>query len=107
MTQSRSEGAPRRSTDETFVSLINLCGEGILKLLKIPEEQTTGYTFRPVVLKEKRLEPDVEAIPIDLDRKRIFLEFQGYKDPYIRYRLCAEALWTCAHEKDKRPVVGG
>jgi predicted transposase YdaD len=95
----------KRSSDEAFLQLMTVSGSSILKLLGMPADQAANYRFRAVVLKEKRLEPDVEGFPLlESADGRIFIEFQGYKDPYIRYRLLAKALFGCAQEKYNGPV---
>jgi len=37
------------------------------------------------VLKDKRLYPDIVAIPKDKTNEIVMLEFQGYKEPMIKY----------------------
>ena len=54
----------RRGTDEPFFRFMEVGGGGILKLLGIPSDEAEQYRFRSVVLKERRLEPDIEGIPI-------------------------------------------
>jgi predicted transposase YdaD len=94
-----------RSSDEAFLQLMTVSGSSVLKLLGFPPDQAENYQFRAVVLKEKRLEPDVEGFPVlEGADGRVFIEFQGYKDPYIRYRLLAKALFACAQEKYPGPV---
>ncbi len=83
-------------------------GPAVLKLLGIESEEAEAYAFRSVVLKERRIEPDIEGIPVLEGREgRVFVEFQGYSDKFIRYRLLAGILLTCAHDKYKGPVRGG
>jgi hypothetical protein len=53
-------------------------GPAVLKLLGIAPDEAEKYRFRAVVLKEKRIEPDVEGFPLLEARDgRIFIEFQG------------------------------
>jgi len=97
-----------RGTDEPFLRLMRIGGPAVLKLLGIESEEAEAYTFRSVVLKERRIEPDIEGIPVLEGREgRVFVEFQGYSDKFIRYRLLAGILLTCAHDKYKGPVRGG
>ena len=49
-----------RGTDQPFLRLMEISGSAILKPLGIPAAEAADYRFRSVVLKEKRLEPDVE-----------------------------------------------
>ncbi len=78
----------RRGTDEPFLRLMGIGGPAVLKLLGIPPREAEKYTFRSVVLKEKRLEPDTEALPIlEGGGIRVYIEFQGYPDKFVRYRL--------------------
>ena len=87
----------RRGTDTSFFRFMEVGGGGILKLLGIPSDEAEQYRFRSVVLKERRLEPDIEGIPIlEGKGKRIFIEFQGYRDKFIRYRLIAKVMMACA-----------
>jgi len=50
-----------RGTDETFLKLMTV---SVLKLLGVSSEKADKYHFRAVTLKEKRIEPDVEGIPM-------------------------------------------
>jgi len=83
----------KRGTDEAFLGLMKICGHSVLKLLGFSHEEAIQYKFRAIVLKEKRLEPDIEAIPIlEGSANSVYIEFQGYNDPFIRYRSVANAL---------------
>ncbi|MCP4112823.1 MAG: DUF2887 domain-containing protein, partial [Desulfobacteraceae bacterium] len=97
-----------RGTDEPFLRLMGIGGPAVLKLLGIAPEEAEEYTFRSVVLKERRLEPDTEGIPVSegLGRKA-FIEFQGYSDKFIRYRLAAKIMLACAQEKYEGKVFAG
>ncbi|RKZ59846.1 MAG: hypothetical protein DRR08_12780 [Candidatus Parabeggiatoa sp. nov. 2] len=80
----------------------------MLKLLGVPPEQADQYQFRAVTLKEKRLEPDVEAIPVlKSEQGPVFIEFQAYHDPFIRHRLVASVCLGCAQHKYKSRVIAG
>jgi len=109
MTKKRSKkDKSTRGTDEAFLQLMTVTGNSILKLLGVPSEKAEQYHFRAVMLKEKRLEPDVEGIPMLVsENEPIFIEFQGYSDPYIRYRLAAEVFEGCTRQKYKNEVIAG
>jgi len=97
-----------RGTDETFLKLMTLSGSSILKLLGVPSAKAEKYHFRAVTLKEKRMEPDVEGIPmLKSEKGLIFIEFQSYWDPFIRYRLAASVFQGCAQQKYKEQVIAG
>lgn len=97
-----------RGTDNTFLKLMNVSGSSILKLLGVPQEQAEKYHFRAVTLKEKHIKPDVEGIPmLKSDEGSVFIEFQGYSDPFIRYRLAASVFQSCAQQKYKSEIIAG
>jgi len=97
-----------RGTDEPFLSLMSIGGPAVLKLLGVPPEEAEEYTFRSVVLKEKRMEPDTEALPMLENRgKRVYIEFQGYTDKFIRYKLVSRITLACAQDKYKDRVLAG
>ena len=97
----------RRGSDAVFLELMAVTGNALLKLLDVPPDEAKRYIFRSVVLKDKRLEPDVEGFPImEGDDGRVFLEFQGYKDQFIRHRLLAKIFQGCAVEKYTGRVFG-
>ena len=97
-----------RGTDETFLKLMTVSGSSVLKLLGVPPKQADKYHFRAVTLKEKRIAPDVEAIPkIKSKQGPVFLEFQSYWDPFIRYRLAASVFQGCAQQKYQEQVIAG
>ena len=97
-----------RGTDETFLKLMTLSGSSVLKLLGVPAAKAEKYHFRAVTLKEKRLEPDVEGIPmLKSEKGPIFIEFQSYWDPFIRYRLVASVLQGCTQQQYKDQVIAG
>jgi hypothetical protein len=98
----------RLGTDEAFWQLMTVSGSSILKLLGMPADQADKYQFRAVVLKDKKLAPDIEGIPLlESDEGRVFLEFQSYEDKFIRYRLLAELCLGCLYEQYHGPVVAG
>ncbi len=99
---------PTRGTDEAFLQLMKVSGNSVLKLFGFPEKKANKYHFQAVVLKDKELKPDVEGFPIlKSDEGRVFLEFQGYSDPFIRHRLIAEVFLACASEQYEGFVMAG
>ncbi len=97
-----------RGTDEPFLRLMGIGGPAILKLLCVATGETEAYRFRSVVLKEKRMEPDTEAIPMLEGRgKRGYIEFQGYADKFIRYRLVSRIMLACAQDEYEAGVLAG
>jgi hypothetical protein len=98
-----------RGTDETFLQLMQLTGSGLLKLAGFNPELAEIYQFRAVEFKQKKLQrPDVEGIPvIDIaDKKRVTIEFQGYSDPYIRYRSLSNMLQMSLINQDTVKIIG-
>jgi len=94
-----------RGTDEAFVGLMKIGGPAVLKLSGVDPSEAAHYSFKSVVLKEKRLEPDIVGFPVlERNKKKIFLEFQSYVYPFIKYNLVAKALMACAHNNDKGNV---
>lgn len=99
---------PRLGTDEAFLQVMTVTGPSLLKLFGLPQSQAEKYRFRAVVLKEKTLKPDIEGFPIlESEDGRIFLEFQGYPDPFIRQRVMAEVFLGCVNEKYTGQVMAG
>jgi predicted transposase YdaD len=79
---------------------MSISGSSVLKLLGMSDAQAQRYRFKAVVLKEKKLAPDIEGWPVfEGEDGRIIIEFQGYPDEFIRYRLIAETLLSCAQEQ--------
>ncbi|MBF0461440.1 MAG: DUF2887 domain-containing protein [Magnetococcales bacterium] len=98
----------QRGTDEAFVKLMTLSGDALLKLLGMDAQTAATYHFRATVLKEKRLAPDIEGWSLTSgDQPRVLLEFQGYGDPYIRYRLLSKVFASCAQNGYHGPVLAG
>jgi hypothetical protein len=98
----------KRGTDEAFLQLMSVSGSGVLKLFGISSEKADKYRFRAVVLKDKKLEPDVEAIPmLYSDDGRIFIEFQAYEDKFIRHRLAAQVFWASVQNSYPGKVMAG
>jgi predicted transposase YdaD len=98
----------QRGTDEAFVKLMALSGDALLKLLGMDAQTAATYHFRATVLKEKRLSPDIEGWSLTSgDQPRVLLEFQGYEDPFIRYRLTAKVCMSCAQDSYNGSVLAG
>ncbi len=98
----------QRGTDEAFVKLMTLSGDALLKLLGMDAQTAATYHFRATVLKAKRLAPDIEGWSLTSgDQPRVLLEFQGYGDPFIRYRLTAKVCMSCAQDGYHGPVLAG
>jgi len=97
-----------RGTDETFLQLMQLSGAGLLKLAGFAPEMAESFEFRAVEFKEKQLQrPDVEGIPIlETVNTRVTLEFQGYSDKYIRYRMLNNMLQICLKSSQDKSVIG-
>ncbi|MBF0180933.1 MAG: DUF2887 domain-containing protein [Magnetococcales bacterium] len=98
----------QRGTDEVFLKLMTLSGDALLKLLGMDAQIASTYQFRATVLKQKRLFPDVEGWSlVSGEHPRILLEFQGYADPFVRYRTAAKVFMTCMQENYPGPVLAG
>jgi len=97
-----------RGTDEAFLQLMTVSGSSILKLLGVPPKKAERYQFRSVNLKEKLFEPDLEGIPLLLSKDEpVFIEFQGYSDKFIRYRLAIEVFQGCLQQKYEGKAIAG
>ena len=97
-----------KGTDETFLKLMKVSGSSLLKLFGMPEDKAKKYHFQAVALKDKSLKPDIEGFPILASEDgRVFQEFQGYSDPFIRQRLMAEIFLACATEQYEEFVMAG
>ena len=97
-----------RGTDEAFLKLMKVSGSSLLKLFGIPADEAEKYHFQAVVLKDKTLQPDIEGFPIlESTQGRVFLEFQGYSDAFIRHRLMAEVFLGCMSENYTGFVMAG
>ena len=95
-----------RGTDTAFYNLMSISGEAILKLMGVRNPKK--YQAKSVVLKDKQLFPDIQAWPIMKgDKGIIFIEFHGYKDSMINYRLASKVTLACAHELYTGPVYMG
>lgn len=92
-------------TDHPFHQLMKLAGGSILRLLNFSPEHAAQYHFEATVLKEKRYEPDMQGIPLfESELSKLFIEFQGYRDVFIRCRAVAQSLQSTYSEKSDKPV---
>jgi len=97
-----------RGSDEAFWQLMKVSGNSLLKLLGFSAKEAEKYHFHAIELKDKTVKPDIEGFPIlASDDGRIFIEFQGYEDAFIRHRLMAEIFLGCANESYKGFVMAG
>lgn len=90
-------------SDEAFYQLAKLCGPALLKLAGV--EAAEEYPFRVEVLKQKEMRPDLSAVPLERGRERIFVEFQGYRDPWVLYRLAMSILMATQAEEQEPDSV--
>jgi len=96
----------KRGTDEAFLGLMRVSGTAVLKLIGIAPEDADNYMFKSVVLKEKKLEPDIIGFPVlENNKQKVFLEFQAYEYPFIKYNLVSKVLMACAQDNDKGKVM--
>ena len=93
-----------RGTDTPFYQLMNIMGDAVLKLVGVKSKN--DYTSRAIVLKEKRLYPDIVAMPKDKNKEIVMLEFQGYKEPMIKYILTTKITMMCTQEEYTGQVLG-
>jgi len=92
-------------TDEAFWQFMTISGKSLLKLFGLSDQEAASYRFQATILKEKKLQPDVQGISsLACSQGRFFMEFQGYEDPFIRYRAVAEAFWGCSFEQYEGPI---
>ncbi|MBF0476992.1 MAG: DUF2887 domain-containing protein, partial [Deltaproteobacteria bacterium] len=89
-----------RGSDEAFYRLVQAAGEAILKLVGVAAGDQ--YHFHADTLKAKRVSPDIVAIPSTEAGDTVIMEFQGYHDPLIRYRVAAGVALYC-HQLGKAP----
>ena len=86
-----------RGTDTAFLRLMKVSGKAILKLLKV--KNPGNYDAKAIVLKDKRLFPDIMAFPImGSEDEIVFIEFQGYADKMIKYRTASRVTLACAQD---------
>ena len=93
-----------RGTDDPFYQLMKISGDAILKLFGI--QSNNDYEPRAIVLKEKRLYPDIIAFPKNKDQDIVMIEFQGYKEPMMRYIMASKISMMCTQEDYTGPVLG-
>jgi predicted transposase/invertase (TIGR01784 family) len=92
-------------TDHPFYQFMKLSGSSLLQLAGFSPKQAANYYFDSVVLKEKRVEPDIQALPMLKNNSgRIVIEFQGYADKFIHYRVLLEILQICVLSKHEQSV---
>jgi hypothetical protein len=96
----------RRGTDEAFFGLMKVSGHAVLKLIGINPDDAQHYLFKSIVLKEKKLEPDIIGYPVlESNEQKVFIEFQAYEHPFIKYNIVSKALMACAQDNDKGNVL--
>jgi len=93
-----------KGTDDPFYKLMKIMGDAMLKLIGV--ESNGDYEPRAIVLKEKRLYPDIVAFPKNKDGEIIIIEFQGYKEPMMLYIMSSKITMLCTQEKYTGPVIG-
>ncbi|MBF0449888.1 MAG: HigA family addiction module antidote protein [Candidatus Magnetomorum sp.] len=93
-----------RGTDDPFYKLMKISGDAMLKLIGI--QSNDDYEPRAIVLKEKRLYPDIVAFPKNKDREIIMIEFQGYKEPMMQYMMASKIIMMCTQENYTGPILG-
>jgi len=92
----------KRGTDEAFFGLMKVGGTAMLKLIGIDPANAENFTFKSIVLKEKKLEPDIVGYPVlENNSQKVFIEFQAYEYPFIKYNLVSKVLMACAQDNDK------
>ncbi|KPA16825.1 hypothetical protein MHK_003011 [Candidatus Magnetomorum sp. HK-1] len=96
----------KRGTDEAFFGLMKVSGTAVLKLVGIDPDDADHYMFKSIVLKEKKLEPDIVGFPVlESNKQKVFIEFQAYEYPFIKYNLVSKALMACAQDNDNGKVL--
>ncbi|MBF0495331.1 MAG: DUF2887 domain-containing protein, partial [Deltaproteobacteria bacterium] len=92
-----------RGSDEAFYRLVKAASEAVLKLVGV----TPGpeYHIHADTLKAKRVSPDIVAIPATGAGDTVIMEFQGYHDPFIRYRMAANVALYCSQEEKASDVL--
>jgi len=95
----------KRGTDEAFFGLMKVSGTAVLKLIGIKPDDAENYMLKSIVLKEKKLEPDIVGFPVlENNKEKVFIEFQAYEYPFIKYNLASKVLMTCAQDNDNGKV---
>ena len=98
------ESEKNRGTDSPFYQLMTIMGDAMLKLIGV--QSNNEYQPRAIVLKEKKLYPDIVAFPKNKDREVVMIEFQGYKEPMIRYIMASKISMMCTQEQYTGPILG-
>ena len=93
-----------RGTDSPFYHLMTIMGDAMLKLIGV--QSNNDYQPRAIVLKEKKLYPDIVAFPKNKDREIVMIEFQGYKEPMLRYNMASKISMFCTQEQYTGPIIG-
>ncbi|MBF0526799.1 MAG: DUF2887 domain-containing protein, partial [Deltaproteobacteria bacterium] len=92
-----------RGSDEAFYQLFQVAGKAILKLVGVTAAEQ--YQFHAETLKTKKVSPDMVAIPESGAGDTVIMEFQGYHDPLIRYRMLTAVALYCGQDKEMPPVL--
>jgi predicted transposase YdaD len=92
-----------RGTDEVFYKIVRIAPAAILKLVGVTHGH--HYQFHSETLKSKKVSPDVIAKPGEETGDVVFMEFQGYPDKYIRYRLSTAMTMYCTQNDYQRGVL--
>jgi len=87
----------RRGSDDAFYKLLRVAGEAVLKLAGISGD--FPYDVQAETLKEKKISPDIVAVPLQGTGEIVFMEFQGYADPFIRFRLAGSVVQYCFQKR--------
>jgi addiction module HigA family antidote len=98
------ESEKSRGTDSPFYQLMRIMGDAMLKLIGV--QSNNEYEARSIVLKEKRLYPDIVAFPKNKDREIVMIEFQGYKEPMMRFIMASKMSMICTQEQYTGPILG-
>ncbi|MEO5334122.1 MAG: Rpn family recombination-promoting nuclease/putative transposase [Magnetococcus sp. YQC-5] len=98
----------QRGTDQAFFKLMTLSGDALLKLLGMDAPTAETYKFRATVLKQQRVAPDIEGWSLTSGKQpRVLIEFQGYEDNLIRYRIATKVFMSCVQNGYPGPVLAG
>ena len=93
-----------RGTDSPFYQLMTIMGDAMLKLIGV--QSNNDYQPHAIVLKEKRLYPDIVAFPKNKDREIVMIEFQGYKEPMIKFIMASKISMMCTQEQYTGAILG-
>ncbi|MBF0550290.1 MAG: DUF2887 domain-containing protein [Deltaproteobacteria bacterium] len=92
-----------RGSDEAFYRLIQAAGKAMLKLVGVAAAEQ--YQFHAETLKTKKVSPDMVAIPESGAGDTVIMEFQGYHDPLIRYRMLTSVVLYCGQDKKAQRLL--